>query len=313
MNSDPGPLKLEVRHLRLVLAIAEEKTVTRAGERLNLTQSALSHQLRDIEDRLGLDLFHRTGRRLALTDAGRRVLDVSRGVLATLGGLEEELTQYATSRRGTVRISTECYTCYHWLPQVLSRFRERHDGIDVRIVPEATHRPLDALRDGALDVAIVTGQPAETGIDSAPLFRDELVLVVAPTHRLAKRKRIMPGDLESEHLILYCPPDESNFFREYLVPAGIVPRQLSEIQLTEAIISMVKEDIGVSVLARWAVAPEIAEGKVVGVPFSGSFEREWRAAFRTRGRVPAHVRAFVDAIVSEPMTADFPSGVRRIG
>jgi len=214
MNSDPGPLKLEVRHLRLVLAIAEEKTVTRAGERLHLTQSALSHQLRDIEDRLRLDLFHRTGRRLVLTDAGQKVLEASRGILAELGSLEVELGQFASSRRGTVRLSTECYTCYHWLPQVLTRFRETHQGIDVRIVPEATRRPLEALREGTLDVAIVTGRPAEIGIESALLFRDELVLVVQPDHRLAKRKRILPSDLQTEHLILYCEPDESTFYNE---------------------------------------------------------------------------------------------------
>ncbi len=313
MNSDPGPLKLEVRHLRLVLAIAEEKTVTRAGERLHLTQSALSHQLRDIEDRLGLDLFHRTGRRLVLTDAGQKVLTASRGILAELGGLEDELGQYAKSRRGTVRLSTECYTCYHWLPQVLTRFQATHDGIDVRIVPEATRRPLEALREGALDIAIVTGAPAEIGIESEVLFRDELVLVVPPDHRLAKRKRIMPADLETEHLILYCAPEDSTFYNEYLVPAGVVPRQISEIQLTEAIVSMVREGIGVSVMARWAVAPDVDEGKVAVVPFGSGFEREWRAAFRSRGRVPAHVKAFVDAISLKSIPVDFPDGVRRIG
>jgi len=311
MNSDPGPLKLEVRHLRLVLAIAEEKTVTRAGERLHLTQSALSHQLRDIEDRLGLDLFHRTGRRLVLTDAGKRVLEASRGILSDLGELEQELAQFAQSRRGTVRLSTECYTCYHWLPRVLTRFRASHDGIDVRIVPEATRKPIEALRDGILDVAIITGEPTEIGLESTVLFRDELVLVVSPTHRLARRKRIMPADLESEHLILYCSPEESSFYNEYLAVSGVTPKAISEIQLTEAIVSMVKEGLGVAALARWAVAPEVSEGKVVAIPFSGSFAREWRAAYRSRGRVPAHVKAFVDALAGDPLRSEFPAPIRR--
>ncbi len=123
----------------------------------------------------------------------------------------------------------------------------------------------------------------------------------------------MPSDMENEHLILYCAPEESSFYMDYLAPAGVTPRQISQIQLTEAILSMVKEGIGVSVLARWAVSPEVAEGKLVIVPFSGCFEREWRAAYRTRGRVPSHIRSFIDALAEESMGTEFPSGVRRIG
>src|SRR3954462_5705608 len=106
---------LEVRHLQLVAAIVDEGNLTRAGERLHLTQSALSHQLLDIEERIGTPLFHRMGRRMTLTDAGQRVLTSARQILVELAQTEQDLQLYAANRRGAIRLTTECYTVYHWL------------------------------------------------------------------------------------------------------------------------------------------------------------------------------------------------------
>src|ERR1044071_6985866 len=109
-------MKLDIRHLKLIVAITEEKSVTRAGSRLHLTQSALSHQLRDIEQRLGTALFLRVNKRMVLTQAGERLLHSARIVLRELADAEMDLAQIAGHRKGTLRLSTECYTCYHWLP-----------------------------------------------------------------------------------------------------------------------------------------------------------------------------------------------------
>src|SRR6266496_3336956 len=116
-------MEIEIRHLRLVSAVADLGSLTKAGDRLHLTQSALSHQLRDIESRLGAALFLRVGKRLVLTPAGERLLASARDVLDRLDRTEGEIRQMADDRAGLIRLSTECYTCYHWLPPLLAKFR----------------------------------------------------------------------------------------------------------------------------------------------------------------------------------------------
>src|SRR5947208_6674771 len=116
-------MDLEVRHLKLVAAVADVGSLTRAGDRLHLTQSALSHQLRDIEDRLGAPLFLRVGKRLVLTPAGQRLLESARDVLERLKQTEEAIRRLGQERAGVLRITTECTTCYHWLPPLLTTYR----------------------------------------------------------------------------------------------------------------------------------------------------------------------------------------------
>ena len=112
-------MDLEIRHLRLVAAVADVGSLTRAGDRLHLTQSALSHQLRDIEARLGAALFLRVGKRLVLTPAGERLLASASDVLERLEQAEQDIREMGRDRAGVLRLTTECYTCYHWLPPLL--------------------------------------------------------------------------------------------------------------------------------------------------------------------------------------------------
>src|SRR5262247_1188619 len=168
-------MKLDIRHLKLIVAITEEKSVTRAGERLHLTQSALSHQLRDIEERLGTPLFLRMNKRMLPTQAGERLLVTARQVLDDLKRAEEDVARMASNKQGALRISTECYTCYHWLPDILKEFDRKFPGIEVHIILEATRQPIQALLDGKLDLAIVSSTPRDKHLRYQPLFKDEVV------------------------------------------------------------------------------------------------------------------------------------------
>src|SRR5882672_10352518 len=152
-------MDLEVRHLKLVVAVAEEGSVTEAGRRLHVTQSALSHQLRDAEEKLGAALFLRLGKRMVLTPAGEKLLGSARKVLDELQAAESQIQGLNGGTRGVIRLSTECYTCYHWLPPVLKKFNAKFPQVEVNIVLEATARPLDAMLDGKLDVALLHGHP----------------------------------------------------------------------------------------------------------------------------------------------------------
>src|SRR5260370_15850438 len=249
-------MSLDPRHLRLVGPVAEHGTLTRAGRVLNLTQSGLSRQLLDLETRLGLPLFHRLGKRMVPTPAGERLLVAARRALPQLADVEEELRRLAGGRAAILRVSTECYTCYHWLPGVLPRFTRRFPQVDVQIVAEATHHPVPALFDGRIDLAIVSNDDHDDRLSYVPLFTDELVALLRPDHPLNAKPLLSATDFADQHLFAsLLPPSENDVFTKLLSPAGVVPRRGSAIQLTERIIKLVKRGAAIPVFPRCSGAP----------------------------------------------------------
>jgi LysR family transcriptional regulator, regulator for metE and metH len=290
-------MDLEVRHLQLVAAVADVGSLTKAGDRLHLTQSALSHQLRDIEARLGAALFLRLGKRLVLTPAGERLLESARDVLERLRQTEDAIRRLGHERAGVLRITTECTTCYHWLPPLLSRYRRRFPGIEVRIDVEATTRPIQRLLDGAIDLALVSSTVRDRRLSVRPVFTDQVVVIVSPQHHLAARRRVALADIRDETLYIYPPKQESLFLQQVLVPAGVVPARIEEVRLTEAIIELVKANLGVSALARWAVQPFLDAGTVVSLPIPPrGLQRHWAAVMpKDLARVD-YVAEFIDLL-----------------
>ena len=269
---------LEIRHLRIVDAIRREGTVTSAARFLNLTQPAVSHALRELEHRLGVDLFRRDHKRMVPTPEGERLLRSSGVVLDELARVERELDQYRDGARGVLRIATACYTCYNWLPQVLKQFRQRHPQVSVEIVPEAKQDPVDAVVDHRLDLAIVYESPDTDGVAQRVLFKDELVAIVANDHALGTRSYLLAKDFANEHFISQSPLAESHFHQLVLGPAKVETRQWSVIPLTEAVIQTVASGIGVSVLPRWLVTPEIEAGRLRAVRVTAKgMRRTWYA------------------------------------
>lgn len=306
MVAPPRPAPVDTRSLRLVLAIVDEGGLTQAARRLNLTQSALSHQLKQVEGALGVALFLRQRRKMVLTDAGQRLLERARPIVADLDALGEELRDHAAGARGRLRIATECYTCYEWLPPVLLRFHRRHPGIDVGIVAEATGDPVAALERGDIDLAIITRGYESPAIETLDLFQDELLLVVPPDHPLAARRYVRPRDLERERLLLYTPPSENFFYRDFF-SAAQRPGRVEVVRLTEAILSMVRAGLGVTVAAAWAIAPQLASGKLVGVRIGArGYRRDWKAAVRRSPHPrPARIEDFVRLVAATVKPARF--------
>jgi len=297
-------MDLEVRHLRLVSAVAELGSLTRAGDRLHLTQSALSHQLRDIESRLGAALFLRVGKRLVLTPAGERLLATARDVLDRLDRTEQDIHQMGKARAGMLRLTTECYTCYHWLPPLLVRYRKRFPEVEVRIDVAATGRPLDMLLAGKLDLAIMSSPVRDRRLVSRPVFDDELVVVAARDHRFAKQTHVRLSDLRDETLYVYPPKEESRVLQEVLVPSGHVPARVEEVMLTESIAELVKAGLGVSVLARWAVQPLVDAGSIVSRPLTArGLRREWRAVMPKDLAGADYIGEFIELLGKHAPTA----------
>ena len=290
-------VNLEIRHLKLLAAVAEEGSVTAAGKRLHLTQSALSHQLRDAEERLGTALFLRLGKRMALTAAGTMLVEAAHRILKELKKAESQVLALNGDSHGVIRLSTECYTCYHWLPPVLSSFHALYPNVELSIDMAATHRPAEELLAGNLDVAVMYCPPEHKNLQVLPLCDDELLVVMSPKHRLAARRRIQPHDLEGETLLCYPPRGESTLLLKVLQPAGVTPGRIMEIPLTEAIVEMVAAGAGIAFLAEWSVAPHLESKKIVGRTLGDAgFHRCWCAVtLRNRPEV-AYMTGFLNLL-----------------
>jgi LysR family transcriptional regulator, regulator for metE and metH len=300
-------MDLEVRHLRLVSEVAALGSVTRAAERLHLTQSAISHQLRDIESRLGTPLFHRMGKRMVATPAGERVLRSAGAVLDDLRRTEEDVRQIAREGSGILRLCTQCNTGYYWLPPLLKTFSARHPRVEVQIAVDATTRPVESLLDGKLDLALITNEVTDRRLLVRPLFQDEMTLVVSPEHRLASRKHVPVSELASEHLLIYSSSRHDSFaLRRVLDPAGVEPARVSHLMLTEAILEMVKANLGVSIIAKWSVLPAIQAGTVRAISIGprGVF-RQWSAATLKGTAVPPHLSDFIQLLAAQSLPAKF--------
>jgi LysR family transcriptional regulator for metE and metH len=290
-------MDLEIRHLQLVAAVADVGSLTRAGDRLHLTQSALSHQLRDIESRLGAALFLRVGKRLVLTPAGERLLASARDVLERLTQAEHDIREMGRDRAGVLRITTECYTCYHWLPPLLLRYRRTFPRVEVRIDVDATRNPIEMLLAGKIDLAIVSCPVKDRRLASRPVFDDELVLIASKRHRFAQQTHVRLADMRDETLFVYPPKEESRVLHEVLLPAGAAPARVEEVQLTEAITELVKAGLGVAVLARWAVQPLVDAGAIIARPLTTrGLHREWRAVMPKDLAGAGYVKEFIDLL-----------------
>jgi LysR family transcriptional regulator, regulator for metE and metH len=295
-------MHLDIKHLKLIIAVTEEKSVTKAGERLHLTQSALSHQLRDLEERLATPLFLRLNKKMVLTQAGERLLQSARQVLDELKHTEEDLKQMAASDQGALRLSTECYTCYYWLPELLREFSQKYPNIEIKIDLENTYEPLPALLKAKLDLAIVCDMPRDARLTYQPLFKDELVAVMPPDHPLAARNYLRAEDFADQHLFLCVSQKNSDLYQYVLNPANVSPARFSHVQMVEAIIEIVKAGLGISVLARWAVQTHLNAGTLVARSVTRKgLQRQWSAAFLRHDFQPAYIRDFVTMLASSGM------------
>ncbi len=263
--------------------------MTAAAERIFLTQPAVSHALRELESRLGVDLFRRTGKRMKLTAEGRRVQRVAESVLADIRRAERDLDHFKAGRRGILRVATQCYTCYHWVPKVIPALSESFPDIDLQIVPEAKEDPIGFLLAERIDIAIVDQLPQHAENAVEPLLEDEFVAIMAPDHPFASRDWLGPEDFAGERILLHGKGEHSLLFSRYLAPAGVIPERVSQLGLSEAILETVKAGLGMSAVASWIAAEQIATGELAWARLAPTgLRRFWHAAvLRKRADKPA--------------------------
>ncbi|WP_034410362.1 LysR family transcriptional regulator [Derxia gummosa] len=295
---------LELRHLRSFIAIAESRTLAAAAERVHLTQSALSHQIRALEAHYGLALFERTRGGLKFTAAGDRLLALAREQLRAVDDAERDLLRMKGAAGGSLRIVLECHTCFDWLMPVMDEFRRRWPEVELDLVAGFHADPLGLLDEGRADV-VIGSAPGARGKTLAvrPLFRFEILAVLPNEHRLARRKRLAAADFAGETLITYPVPEARiDLIREVLAPAGIgFERRTAE--LTVAILQLVASRRGIAALPNWGVENYVSHDYVTARPIGArGLWSELHAAMPAALGGTAHAEDFV-AIVRDTCAA----------
>jgi len=287
---------MEIRHLKLVEAVANEGSLTKAVDTLYLTQSALSHQLKEVESQLGTPLFHRVNKKLILTGAGKVVLKSAKKILKEIESTKLEINKLVNGESGNIRLSTECYTCYHWVPPLLQQFNSEFPNVDVSIFPEYTDDPLNKLLEGKIDLAITCNPIDDPNIEYKELFTDEVVAVVSIDHPWTNKTYVTAKDFTDENLMVYSLPLETtSLYRNLLYPAGIRPKKVIPIQLTEATIEMIKAKMGVKVMAKWAVKPHLANNQIATVQVTkNGMHRTWYVATLKKDENPLFLEYFIE-------------------
>ncbi len=257
---------MEIRHLLMIKSLVEYGSLTKAADQLFLTQSALSHQLKELEKELNVKIVDRVGKRMLLTPYGQEVYRSAINILKEEDKLIRNLDLLSKGKKGHITLSTGCYTSYHWLPALLRDFEKHYPEIEVKINVDATGKIIEKLENGEIDIGIINRKENGRQIDFNVLFKDEMVALVSVNHPWIKRQYVAAKDFISENLFVHSLPLETvTIIREVLKPKGIEPRKITELPLTEAVIEMVSNGYGVTVMARWAVKPYLDQGKVVPV------------------------------------------------
>lgn len=301
----PNP-QLDTRDLRLVLALSRSGTTARAAEVLHLTQPAVSRALLGLEDRLGQRMFERTPRGLVATAAGMRLLEGAGPMLAALAELEHLACHPTPMRR--LRVVTQCYTAYHWLPATLERLRGQWHDVEISLAVEHTATPMAALVAGNVDVALITQAAVPKGVGVMELFSDEVIFAVAPSHLLAAKRTLTPKHLTQNVLLApQASPAEAQWFAQRVFGRKRPRVRMQRLPFTEAIVEVARAAMGIAVLSEWMVSPYLRSGALVACRLaSGPLLRPWRFAFRPQVadaalRLRSALQASVPAVSGYPV------------
>ncbi|MDC2860505.1 MULTISPECIES: LysR family transcriptional regulator [unclassified Delftia] len=257
---------LERTHLAIVREVEKQGSLTAAAGVLCVTQSALSHSMKKLEQQLGTDIWLREGRSLRLTQAGQYLLAVAQRVLPQLDLAEERLRQFAQGERGALRIGMECHPCYQWLLKIVAPYLASWPDVDVDVKQKFQFGGIGALFGYEIDLLVTPDPLFKAGLEFVPVFDYEQVLVVSSAHALAGADFVEAAQLAPEVLITYpVPMDRLDIYNQFLMPAGITPRRQKAIETTDIMMQMVASGRGVAALPRWLVQEYAGKLDVVPV------------------------------------------------
>lgn len=285
----------EIRHLVAFTTVLEAGGFTKAAHSLNLTQSALSHQIKTLEEQLGVEVFARIGKRTILTQAGEVLLKYATTVLRELNEARQALLELQDPGRGRLRISAAGYSCYQLLPRILQAFKSEYPRVELSVSADYTGEAVQHLLEGVLDIAILVAPPPVRGLKIESVATDELFVIIPANHPWAKRRRIRWVDLATQVLITYNKASQTHqLLLHRLAKEGASMPETMEVREAEAVPEMVKVGLGVAVLPPWVVLTDLQMGTLMARPLGvKGVRRSWAVAYLQGGRQPAYGQAFI--------------------
>lgn len=276
-------LKLEILHLRMVKAIVEMGTVTKAAETLGITQSALSHRIKDAERRIGKALFVKRGKKLTLTAAGERLLYAADIVLKEMENVEFEISTLGNTSTELIKIGMKSYGIYDWLTPVLIELNSRTTPDLIELSVEIVDEPLTALKDEKIDLAILSQRVMDTSFQTTKLFKDELFAVLPKNHPNASKPYLEPEDFSGESYILHeTTPEKGREYDKFFSHEPLSLKKIIKVGLTDAILELVQNGIGVTILNHRSVKSYLHTHDIVTVPLTkNKLFIEWYAVSRS--------------------------------
>jgi LysR family transcriptional regulator for metE and metH len=295
-------MHLEFRHLRTIKAIHEAGGLARAADVLNITQSALSHQVKGLEEQAGVELFVRRSKPLKLSAAGHRLLRLAERVLPEIAAIEEDFAGLRSGKAGRLHIAIECHACFEWLFPVLEQFRKSWPDVDVDIRAGLAFDALNALQREEVDLVISSDPEEIAGVEFAPLFDYSPVFVASAQHPLAAKAFVEAEDFRDEVLIAY-PVDRSRLdvFKMLLMPAKVEPKSIRRVELTAVILLLVASQRGVTVLPDWVLRQVTISSDYITRPITrNGITRRMYAATRSEDSAKPFMAHWVKLVRSEP-------------
>lgn len=292
---------MELKYFRLIKTIAEEGNIANSSDRLFLTQSALSHQLRDLEERLGFKVFHRTRNKWVLTEEGEELYKLANTLLKSIEEGFQSIQQIKEGSKGTIRLSAECHSFFHGLPAFVQKMAVLYPEIQIDLSLGATHQTMSQILSDELDIAIVTTEPATEVLTSMEVFRDEIFVLMHEEHPLHDLDYIDASQFSDVHLIINSFPMENvSVYEHFLKPNRITPFKISAIPFTEVSLQMVKANMGVMCLPKWTLnsfkLPEDLIFKRIG---KYGLKRTHYLVVKEENRNKKHFEAFISNFLEE--------------
>ena len=296
-------MHLEFRHLRTIRAIHQAGGLARAADLLNMTQSALSHQVKGLEDQAGVELFVRRSKPLKLSVAGLRMLKLAERILPEIDALEEDFRALKSGKTGRLHIAMECHACFDWLFPVLELFRRAWPEVDVDIRAGLAFEALPALMREEVDLVISSDPVFVEGMMFNPLFDYHPMFVAAASNPLAGKEVIVAEDFRDQMLITYpVSRDKLDVFTEILSPAKVEPRGMRQVELTAVILMLVGSNRGVSVLPDWVLRDIKSNADYITRPLGpGVITKRLYAATRAEDALKPYMAHFLKLGRSEPV------------
>lgn len=287
---------IERIHLEIIEALDHHGTLTRAARALKLSQSALSHSIGKLEERLEALLWRKSGRTITLTPAGMQLLDLSRKTLPKLRRAEEVIKNTGRGEQGALRIGMECHPCHQWLLAIVPSFLKLWPHVDIDVKQRFQFGAIGALFAHEIDLVITPDPYYRRGLSFYPVFDYELVAVVHEHHGLCEKEVLRPHDLQNETLITYpVPPERLDIFTSFLAPAGAMPANHKCLETTEMILQMVAAKRGVAALPEWLVKQFEVQLPIKAIKLGqGGINKKTYLGIRNNDLDLKYIRGFID-------------------